>query len=142
MLPANSPIDRITRIMCYVAPVVARLPVHKLFAVPRLQDREALRQWLLALCEAADVLADATRLQVDDAIVSYLRETLINDATYGALHELIMAVAGRDGADAITLEDVPPDLYPGIEQAEITPLDVARRVKMYADLLRGVGIVG
>ena len=143
MLPPTlrSPIDRIATVVCYLATIAGRLPLADLFAVPSVRDREACRKWLVAVCSAADVIADATTLRTDDAIVDLLGWCVIDANAFEGLHHLIVLMLDRTADSPILPSDLHPGLLTAIERAEVIPLDVAKRVKLYVNLGRSVGLL-
>ena len=137
----------LTRRLPFVALVAAlmslwrQLPVAEVFDVPDLRDKDATRKWLLAVCEAAGILAEKTRLKTDDKIVCFLARAINNETLFDSLHGLIVHLLGADPDLPCAAEDVPAALAADAEAAAIDPLTIIAIVKTVLDLLRGFGLI-
>ena len=117
-----------------------QLPVAEVLDVPDLRDKDATRKWLLAVCEAAGILAAKTTLKTDDKIVCFLARAINNETLFDSLHGLIVHLLGAD-PDLPCMVDLPEALAAEAEAAAIDPLTIIAIVKTVLDLLRGFGLI-
>lgn len=136
----------LTRRLPFVALVAAlmslwrKLPVAEVLDVPDLRDKDATRKWLLAVCEAAGILAAKTTLKTDDKIVCFLARAINNETLFDSLHGLIVHLLGAD-PDLPCMVDLPEALAAEADAAAINPLTIITIVKTVLDLLRGFGLI-
>ena len=117
-----------------------QLPVAEVLDVPDLRDKDATRKWLLAVCEAAGILAAKTTLKTDDKIVCFLARAINNETLFDSLHGLIVHLLGAD-PDLPCMVDLPEALAAEADAAAINPLTIITIVKTVLDLLRGFGLI-
>lgn len=117
-----------------------QLPVAEVLDVPDLRDKDATRKWLLAVCEAAGILAAKTTLKTDDKIVCFLARAINNETLFDSLHGLIVHLLRAD-PDLPCMVDLPEALAAEAEAAAIDPLTIIAIVKAVLDLLRGFGLI-
>ena len=117
-----------------------QLPVAEVLDVPDLRDKDATRKWLLAVCEAAGILAEKTRLKTDDQVVAFLARTIADPVLFDPFHALIVRLLDTD-LDLPCMVDLPDGLAAEAEAAAINPLTIITIVKTVLDLLRGFGLI-
>lgn len=108
------------------------LPLAKLAAVPDFSaddNDQAKREWLLALCEAADVIGGETRLRTVDPMVDLFREWIEDDAKWSHFSSFVRGVA-------IGEPYIPSGfLYADIEAAEQRLDEIGARIRLYLSLI-------
>ena len=77
--------------------LLRRLDLQELLAYPKdITKSGDCRRWVLALLDAADVLADLTSVKFDDEIVATIDSVVENDAAWDAIHGLFVSVVTSD----------------------------------------------
>lgn len=67
------------------------LPIRELLDYPDdLQDTQDVRRWLVAVCQAGDVLADTTDTTIDDSVVNALKEVVEDEIAFSAIYDLVL----------------------------------------------------
>lgn len=118
-----------------------QLPIAEVLDVPDLKDKDAARKWLLAVCEAAGILAEKTTLRTDDQVVAFLARTIADPVLFDPFHALIVRLLDTDPDLPCAAEDVPEALAAQAEAAAIDPLTIIAIVKTVLELLRGFGLI-
>ena len=117
-----------------------QLPVAQVLDVPDLRDKDATKKWLLAVCEAAGILAAKTTLKTDDKVVCFLARVVNDEGLFDPFHGLLVHLLGAD-PDLPCMVDLPEALAAEAEVAAINPLMIIEIVKTVLDLLRGFGLI-
>jgi hypothetical protein len=111
--------------------------VRVLFSPPDIRDGWGCRAWLQEWLSAGKILATISETELDDRMVGFLTDIVNDDATYPALHGLIVAI----------LDNVPPtaevagelELVKAANAAGIDWLTVVGIIKAIIDLAREFG---
>ena len=77
--------------------LLRKLNLQELLAYPKdITNSIDCRRWVLALLDAADVLAELTSVKFDDEIVVTIDDVVQNDAAWDAIHGLFVSVVTSD----------------------------------------------
>lgn len=102
--------------------------------LPDFGDKEAVRAWLLKLCEIAGLLTDRTPTPADDAVLAFLERSIGNPALFDPIYDLLTALlAGAGESQKVGLT---PALAAEAEKAGIDPLTILAIVEAVAALIR------
>lgn len=109
--------------------------------LPDFGDKEAVRAWLLKLCDVAKLLTDRTPTPADDAVLAFLERSIAEPKLFDPFHALVVRLLDSDPDLPCAAEDVPAALAAEAEAAAIDPLTIIAIVKTVLDLLRGFGLI-
>ena len=65
-------------------------------AIPDFGDKEAVRAWLLKLCDVAKLLTDRTPTPADDAIVAFLERSISDPKLFDPIFGLLTTLLATD----------------------------------------------
>lgn len=88
--------------------LLRKLNLQELLAYPKdITNSSDCRRWVLALLDAADVLADLTSVKFDDKIVETIDSVIQNDVAWDAIHGLLVnVVTETPGVDMAVTDEV------------------------------------
>jgi len=105
-------------------------------AIPDFGDKEAVRAWLLKLCDVAKLLTDRTPTPADDAIVAFLERSISDpklfDPIFGLLTTLLATDDGPETLASAELTDA--TISAGIDP--LTILAIVEAVAALVNLIR------
>ena len=108
--------------------------VRTVAAIPNFGDKEAVKRWLLDLCDVAKLLTDRTPTPADDAIVAFLERSIGDPTLFDPIYDLLTALLAGDG------ESQKVGLTPGLageaEKAGIDPLTILAIVEAVVSLIK------
>ena len=102
--------------------------------LPDFGDKEAVRAWLLKLCEIAGLLAERTPTPADDAVLAFLERSIGNPALFDPIYDLLTALLA--GAGESQKAGLTPALAGEAEKAGIDPLTILAIVEAVASLIK------
>ena len=102
--------------------------------LPNFGDKEAVRAWLLKLCEIAGLLTERTPTEADDAVLAFLERSIANPALFDPIYDLLTALlAGAGESQKVGLT---PALAGEAEKAGIDPMTILAIVEAVASLIK------
>ena len=102
--------------------------------LPDFGDKEAVRAWLLKLCEIAGMLTERTPTPADDAVLAFLERSIANPALFDPIYELLTAMlTAPPEAAACT---APPTLAAEAKAAGIDPMTILAIVEAVVGLIK------
>ena len=110
--------------------------------LPDFGDKEAVRAWLLKLCEIASMLlTERTPTEADDAVLAFLERSIANPALFDPIYELLVAMLDRDdinlgASEAATEPAAPGTLAAEAKAAGIDPMTILAIVEAVVGLIK------
>lgn len=102
--------------------------------LPDFADKEAVRQWLLKLCEIAGLLTERTPTEADDAVLAFLERSIADEKLFDPIFELLTnLLAAEPGAPTCA---APPELAAVAEAAAIDPLAIVAIMEAVVALIK------
>jgi hypothetical protein len=102
--------------------------------LPDFADKEAVRQWLLKLCDVAKLLTDRTPTEADDAVLAFLERSIADEKLFDPIFELLTnLLAAEPGAPTCA---APPELAAATEAAAIDPLTIVAIMEAVVALIK------
>jgi len=102
-------------------------------AIPDFGDKEAVRAWLLKLCDVAKLLTDRTPTPADDAIVAFLERSISDPKLFDPIFGLLTTLlATDDGPETLASAE----LTDATISAGIDPLTILAIVEAVAALVK------
>ena len=103
-------------------------------AIPDFGDKEAVRAWLLKLCEIAGMLTERTPTEADDAVLAFLERSVADEKLFDPICELLTnLLAAEPGAPTCA---APPELAAATEAAAIDPLTIVAIMEAVVALIK------
>ena len=102
--------------------------------LPNFGDKEAVRGWLLKLCEIAGLLTERTTTPADDAVLAFLERSIGNPALFDPIYDLLTALLACDGDSQKV--GLTPMLAGEAEKVGIDPLTILAIVEAVASLIK------
>jgi len=107
--------------------------VRTIAAIPDFGDKEAVRAWLLKLCDVAKLLTDRTPTPADDAIVAFLERSISDPKLFDPIFGLLTTLlATDDGPETLASAE----LTEATISAGIDPLTILAIVEAVAALVK------
>ena len=101
--------------------------------LPDFGDKEAVRAWLLKLCDVAKLLTDRTPTPADDAIVAFLERSISDPKLFDPIFGLLTTLlATDDGPETLASAE----LTEATISAGIDPLTILAIVEAVAALVK------
>jgi hypothetical protein len=102
-------------------------------AIPDFGDKEAVRAWLLKLCDVAKLLTDRTPTPADDAIVAFLERSISDPKLFDPIFGLLTTLlATDDGPETLASAE----LTEATISAGIDPLTILAIIEAVAALVK------
>ena len=87
--------------------LLRRLPFSQLLNYPDdITDSKAVRAWVQAVVEAVSVFAEVTNTKLDDEILTAIKSVLDDDATWDAVHGLVVRLFGGGAVTIVETEAI------------------------------------
>lgn len=107
--------------------------VRTVAAIPNFGDKEAVKRWLLDLCDVAKLLTDRTPTPADDAIVAFLERSIGDPKLFDPIFDLLVALlATDDGPETLASAE----LTEATINAGIDPLTILAIIEAVAALVK------
>jgi hypothetical protein len=102
-------------------------------AIPNFGDKEAVRAWLLKLCDVAKLLTDRTPTPADDAIVAFLERSISDPKLFDPIFGLLTTLlATDDGPETLASAE----LTEATISAGIDPVTIMAIIEAVAALVK------
>ncbi len=102
-------------------------------AIPDFGDKEAVRAWLLKLCDVAKLLTDRTPTPADDAIVAFLERSISDPKLFDPIFGLLTTLlATDDGPETLASAE----LTDATISAGIDPLTIMAIIEAVVGLIK------
>ena len=103
--------------------------------LPDFGDKEAVRAWLLKLCEIAGLLTERTPTEADDAVLAFLERSIANPALFDPIYDLLTTLLGAEDGESQKV-GLTPALAAEANKAGIDPLTILAIVEAVASLIK------
>ena len=104
-------------------------------AIPDFGDKEAVRAWLLKLCDVAKLLTEQTPTPADDAVLAFLERSIGNPALFDPIYDLLVALLGAEDGESQKV-GLTPALAGEAEKAGIDPMTILAIVEAVVGLIK------
>jgi len=77
--------------------LLRKVPIRDLLNYPDdLRDEVDVRRWLVAVCEAGDILAELTDTTIDDAVIDAFRSVVSDAQAFSVIYTIILDIFYTD----------------------------------------------
>ncbi len=102
--------------------------------LPDFGDKEAVRAWLLKLCEIAGLLVDRTPTPADDAVLAFLERSIAEPKLFDPIYDLLTALLAAPPETVACM--APPTLAAEAEKAGIDPVTIVAIIEAVAAIIK------
>ena len=109
--------------------------VRTVAAIPNFGDKEAVRAWLLDLCDVAKLLTDRTPTPADDAVLAFLERSIGDPKLFDPIYDLLTALLDAKDGESQKV-GLTPMLAGEAEKVGIDPMTILAIVEAVAALVK------